>query len=50
MFDNMTNVGNYRWTDMKKGVKFRDNTEVKAEDVIFTIKNILNDKVNSGAW
>lgn len=32
---------------MKKGVKFHDNTEVKAEDVVFTVKSILDDKVNS---
>ncbi len=32
---------------IKKGVKFHDNTEVKAEDVVFTVKSILDDKVNS---
>ncbi len=32
---------------MKKGVKFHDGTEVKSEDVVFTIKSVLNDKVNS---
>ncbi|MTK13951.1 MAG: ABC transporter substrate-binding protein [Clostridiaceae bacterium] len=32
---------------IKKGVKFHDGIEVKAEDVVFTIKSILDDKVNS---
>lgn len=32
---------------IKKGVKFHDGTEVKAEDVVFTIKSILDDKINS---
>ncbi|WP_050607728.1 ABC transporter substrate-binding protein [Clostridium niameyense] len=32
---------------MKKGIKFHDGKEVKAEDVVFTLKSILDDKVNS---
>lgn len=32
---------------LKKGVKFHDGTEVKAEDVVFTLKSILDEKVNS---
>ncbi|ADK15327.1 Oligopeptide-binding protein AppA precursor [Clostridium ljungdahlii DSM 13528] len=32
---------------LKRGIKFQDGTEVKADDVVFTIKTILNDKVNS---
>ncbi|AZV57217.1 ABC transporter substrate-binding protein [Clostridium sp. AWRP] len=32
---------------LKKGIKFHDKTEVKAEDVVFTLKSILNEKVNS---
>lgn len=32
---------------IKKGVKFHDGTEVKAEDVVFTIKSVLDDKINS---
>lgn len=32
---------------IKKGVKFQDNTELKAEDVAFTINSILDDKVAS---
>ncbi|MTK13954.1 MAG: ABC transporter substrate-binding protein [Clostridiaceae bacterium] len=32
---------------MKKGIKFQDGTEVKAEDVVFTLKSILDEKVNS---
>ncbi len=32
---------------MKKGIKFHDGKEVKAEDVVFTLKSILDEKVNS---
>lgn len=32
---------------MKKGIKFHDGTEVKAEDVVFTLKSVLDEKVNS---
>lgn len=32
---------------IKKGIKFHDGTELKAEDVVFTIKSVLNPKVNS---
>jgi len=32
---------------IKKGVKFHDGKELKAEDVVFTIKSIQNPKVNT---
>jgi peptide/nickel transport system substrate-binding protein len=32
---------------LRKGVKFHDEKELKAEDVVFTIKSILDEKVNS---
>lgn len=32
---------------LRKGVKFHDGVELKAEDVVFTLKSILDDKVNS---
>jgi ABC-type dipeptide transport system, periplasmic component len=32
---------------LKKGIKFHDSVELKAEDVVFTIKSILDEKVNS---
>ena len=32
---------------LRKGVKFHDDKELKAEDVVFTIKSILDEKVNS---
>lgn len=33
---------------LKKGIKFHDGVELKAEDVVFTIKSLLDEKVNSG--
>lgn len=32
---------------IKKGIKFHDGTELKAEDVVFTINSILDDKTNT---
>jgi peptide/nickel transport system substrate-binding protein len=32
---------------LKKGVKFHDGVEFKAEDVVFTFKSLLDGKVNS---
>lgn len=32
---------------IKKGIKFHDGTELKAQDVVFTIKSVQNPKVNS---
>ena len=32
---------------LKKGIKFHDGVELKAEDVVFTFKSLLDEKVNS---